>query len=97
MAERYRFTLPDGRTHESDAGLAAIRKAHPQARITHRILLDEAGHFVGSEPFRGKSAEPKIAATEQSDTTAAPAVAEVKGEPTETKAAPAKVTAKKAD
>ena len=97
MAERYRFTLPDGRTHESDAGLAAIRKAHPSARITHRILLDEAGHFAGSESFRGKSAEPKVAATEQSDTTAAPAVVEVKGEATETRTAPAKATTKKVD
>ena len=59
MPERYRFTVPDGQTHESDAGLAAIRKAHPDAQITHRILLDGDGKFTGTEPFRGKSAEPK--------------------------------------
>ena len=96
MAERYRFTLSDGRTHESDAGLAAIRRTHPQARITHRILLDEQGHFAGSEPFRGKSAEPKSEPVAEDENTAAPVVVKATENATETKAAPAKVTTKKA-
>jgi hypothetical protein len=51
---RYRFMLPDGQIHESEAGLAAIRRAHPAARVTHRVQLDEGGRFLRLVPFTGK-------------------------------------------
>lgn len=94
MAERYRFTLPDGRIAESDAGLAKIRKVHPDAIITHHIVTDDRGRFVTSEPFRGKSAVAK--AVPDAETSAAPATVEVQGGASVlSKSAPATVVTRK--
>lgn len=58
MAENYRFSLPDGRVHESEKSPEAIRQAHPQAVITHTIVLDDDGRFVRTEPYGGADAAP---------------------------------------
>lgn len=60
MAEMYLFSLPDGRSFDTDGtkSVEDIRKAHPQARITHQAELDENGNFVAWHPFKSKTAEP---------------------------------------
>jgi hypothetical protein len=64
MPDRYRFTLPDGRVHESEAGLAKIRKVHPDATITHRVVTDDIGAVIEMIPYTGKQAEPERPASE---------------------------------
>lgn len=60
MAEMYLFSLPDGRTFDTDGtkSVEDVRKAHPQARITHEAELDEQGGFVAWRAYQGKTAEP---------------------------------------
>lgn len=74
MPQKHRFRLPDGQTFESDRGPAAIRRAYPDAVITHRVEDDGFGQAI-LVPYEGKaSAEP--AATEEE-----PAKGEPKPEP----------------
>ena len=59
MAERYEFTLPDGRSFDSDKSPEEIRRLYPEARITAVVTLDEQDAFVSRDAFKGK--QPKAA------------------------------------
>ena len=80
MPERYEFTLPDGRSFDSEKSPEEIRRIYPDARITAVVTLDEQDAFVSREAFKGKqpkaaeaSAEDAADATTTTTTTPAPA------------------------
>lgn len=64
---RYRIQLPDGQRFDAHGSLTQIRTAHPDAVITHRVVLDASGRGelapltgqqkLDAEPVRGVSGE----------------------------------------
>jgi len=54
MANRYRFTLPDGQMFESTSTPAQIHKTYPGARITHRVEVDDLGQGYLT-PYHGQA------------------------------------------
>lgn len=69
---RYRFRLPTGEVYEGESK-AAIRRAHPQAVITHKIVMDELGQGAAVPYLDELEAQPEDV-TESAD--AAPATPE---------------------
>ncbi len=57
---KYRFRLPNGEEYESTMTPAAIRKAHPEAVITHRVTVLDNGeaemHVYGGQ----QTSEPDV-------------------------------------
>lgn len=81
MAERYEFTLPDGRSFDSDKSPEEIRRIYPDARITAVVTLDDEGQFVSREAFKGKQPKAAEASADDADattTTTTPAPAKAK-------------------
>lgn len=85
MPERYEFTLPDGRSFDSEKSPEEIRRIYPDARITAVVTLDEQDAFVSREAFTGKQpkavdapADEAVDATTTTTTTPAPAKAKSK-------------------
>ena len=69
MAERYEFTLPDGRSFDSDKSPEEIRRIYPDARITAVVTLDDEGQFVSREAFKGKQPKAAEASADETDAT----------------------------
>ena len=82
MAERYEFTLPDGRSFDSDKSPEEIRRIYPDARITAVVTLDDEGQFVSRAPYTAKQPKAAEAPAEEADatttTTTTPAPAKAK-------------------
>lgn len=85
MPERYEFTLPDGRSFDSEKSPEEIRRIYPEARITAVVTLDEQDAFVSREAFKGRQpkaaeapAEDAAESTTTTTTTPAPAKAKSK-------------------
>ncbi len=68
---KYRFRLPNGEEYESTMTPAAIRKAHPEAVITHRVTVLDNGeserHVYGGAQQQTSEPEavPEDAAVDQ--------------------------------
>lgn len=80
MPEAYRFRLPDGQTFQG-TDLAAIKRAHPEAVITHGLEADNTGDLTVPVAYAGKqpgerakpAADPPAAAEAPADAASAKA------------------------
>lgn len=54
---RYRFRLADGQTHETTMSVAALRRAYPDAVITHRVEELPNGE-AALQPYTSEKAMP---------------------------------------
>lgn len=55
MAEVYRFVQPDGQTHAWHGTVSDLRKAHPNAAVTGRLVSDDLGQGTW-QPYSGNQA-----------------------------------------
>jgi hypothetical protein len=77
MPDVYRFRCDDGQEHAWHGTLAALKKEHPHAVISSRLVVNEADVAAGVEqgywvPYLGKQ--------EGEEATSAPQVVEAPGE-----------------